>query len=96
MKNAYYDKHLMQWFPLEPDETSFEREFNRYEKIIRYRDEYIKPIRFEHIPINGYTFTTEPLDPDRYYLIDENEDIYMFEEDLYTYLDQKFERKELR
>ena len=95
MTNAYYDKNLQQWFPLTEDETSFEREFNRYEKIIRYRDEYIKPIRFEHIPINGYTFTTEPLDPDRYYLIDENEDIYMFEEDLYTYLDQKFERKEL-
>ena len=94
MKNAYYDKHLRQWFPIY-DETPFEREYSRYEKIIRYRDEYIKPIRFEHIPINGYTFTTEPLDPDRYYLIDENEDIYMFEEDLYTYLDQKFERKEL-
>ena len=95
MTNAYYDKNLQQWFPLTEDETPFEREFNRYEKIIQYRDEYIKPIRFEHIPINGYTFTTEPLDPDRYYLIDENEDIYMFEEDLYTYLDQKFERKEL-
>ena len=95
MTNAYYDEHLMQWFPLELDETPFEREFNRYEKIIQYRDEYIKPIRFEHIPINGYTFTTEPIDPDRYYLLDENEDIYMFEEDLYTYLDQKFERKEL-
>ena len=95
MTNAYYDKNLQQWFQLEQDETPFEREFNRYEKIVQYRDEYIKPIRFEHIPINGYTFTTEPLDPDRYYLIDENEDIYMFEEDLYTYLDQKFERKEL-
>ena len=95
MRNAYYDKHLMQWFPLELDETPFEDELSRYEKIIRYRDEYIKPVGFEHIPINGYTFTTEPLDPDRYYLIDENEDIYMFEEDLYTYLDQKFERKEL-
>ena len=95
MRNAYYDKHLMQWFPLELDETPFEHELSRYEKIIRYRDEYVKPVRFEHIPINGYTFTTEPLDPDRYYLIDENEDIYMFEEDLYTYLDQKFERKEL-
>ena len=95
MTKAYYDKHLMQWFPIYEDETPFEREYSRYEKIIRYRDEYIKPIRFEHIPINGYTFTTEPFDPDRYYLIDENEDIYMFEEDLYTYLDQKFERKEL-
>ena len=95
MTNAYYDKNLQQWFPILDDETPFKREFSRYEKIIQYRDEYIKPIRFEHIPINGYTFTTEPLDPDRYYLIDENEDIYMFEEDLYTYLDQKFERKEL-
>ena len=95
MTNAYYDKNLQQWFPIYDDETPFEREYSRYEKIIRYRDEYIKPVRFEHIPINGYTFTTEPLDPDRYYLIDENEDIYMFEEDLFTYLDQKFERKEL-
>ena len=95
MTNAYYDKNLQQWFPLEQEETPFKREYSRYEKIIQYRDEYIKPIRFEHIPINGYTFTTEPIDPYRYYFIDENEDLYMFEEDLYTYLDQKFERKEL-
>ena len=92
----YYDKNEQHFYPSdELDETPFEREYSRYEKIIRYRDKYIKPIRFEHIPIDGYTFTTEPLDPDRYYLIDENEDIYMFEEDLYTYLGQKFERKEL-
>lgn len=90
MRNAYYDTNLTQWFPILEDETPFEREFGRYEKIIQYRDEYIKPIRFEHVPIDGYTFTTEPIDPDRYYLIDENEDIYMFEEDLYTYLEHKF------
>ena len=95
MKNAYYDKHLMQWFPLEPDETPFEQELSYYDKIIQYRDEYIKPVRFEHIPIDGYTFTTEPIDPNRFYLMDENANLYMFEEDLYTYLDQKFERKEL-
>lgn len=90
MRNAYYDTNLMQWFPLEQEEAPFKREFSRYEKIIQYRDKYVKPIRFEHIPIDSYTFTTEPIDPDRFYLIDENEDIYMFEEDLYTYLEQKF------
>ena len=90
MRNAYYDKNLQQWFPLELEESQFEHELSRYEQIIRYRDKYIRPVRFEHIPIDGYTFTTEPIDPDRFYLVDENEDIYMFEEDLDDYLQDLF------
>ena len=86
----YYDKNEQQFYPKDEEETSFKRELSRYEQIIRYRDKYIRPVRFEHIPIDGYTFTTEPLDPDRFYLVDENEDIYMFEEDLDEYLEQKF------
>ena len=86
MRNAYYDKNLQQWFPLELDETPFKQELSKYEQIIRYRDKHIRPVRFEHVPIDGYTFTTEPIDPDRFYLVDENEDIYMFEEDLDDYL----------
>ncbi|WP_373737883.1 hypothetical protein [Jeotgalibaca porci] len=90
MTNAYYDENLQQWFPLEQDEAPFKRELSRYEQIIRYRDRYIKPIKFKHIPINSYTFTTEPIDPDRFYLVDENADIYMFEEDLDDYLQDLF------
>ena len=86
-----YDLDEMQWFPADDEEESqFKRELSRYEQIIRYRDKYIRPVRFEHVPIDGYTFTTEPIDPDRFYLIDENEDVYMFEEDLDEYLEQKF------
>lgn len=86
-----YDLDEMQWFPADDEEESqFKRELSKYEQVIVYRDKYIRPVRFEHIPIDGYTFTTEPLDPDRFYLVDENEDIYMFEEDLDDYLEQKF------
>ena len=85
-----YDLDEMQWFPADDEETPFKRELSRFEKIIQYRDKHIKPIKFEHIPIDGYTFTTEPIYPDRYYLVDENEDIYMFEEDLDDYLQYLF------
>jgi hypothetical protein len=86
-----YDLDEMQWYPTDEGETQFKRELGKYEQIIRYRDEYIRPVRFEHIPIDGYTFTTEPLDPDRFYLVDENEDVYMFEEDLDDYLQDLFQ-----
>ena len=86
-----YDLDEMQWYPTNEEETQFKRELGKYEQIIRYRDEYIRPVRFEHVPIDGYTFTTEPLDPDRFYLVDENEDIYMFEEDLDDYLQDFFQ-----
>lgn len=86
-----YDLDEMQWYPTDEEETQFKRELGKYEQIIRYRDEYIRPVRFEHVPIDGYTFTTEPLDPDRFYLVDENEDIYMFEEDLDDYLQDFFQ-----
>lgn len=85
-----YDLDEMQWFPADDEETPFKQELSKYEQIIRYRDKYIRPVRFEHIPIDGYTFTTEPIDPDRFYLVDENEDIYMFEEDLDDYLQVLF------
>lgn len=92
MINAYYDKHLMQWFPFEDEEESqFTHELSKCEEIIRYKDRYIKSVGFEHIPIDGYTFTTEPIDPDRFYLVDENEEIYMFEEDLDDYLQVLFQ-----
>lgn len=71
--------------------SAFQKELTKYEKIIRYKDEYIKPVRFEHVPIDGYFFTTEPIDPDRFYLVDENEDIYMFEGDLDDYLQDLFQ-----
>jgi len=87
----YYDKNEQQFYPKDDDETQFKRELSKYEQVIRYRDRYIKPVKFEHIPIDGYTFTTEPIDPDRFYLIDENEDIYMFEEDLDDYLQYLFQ-----
>ena len=86
-----YDLDEMQWYPEdEAEESQFKRELSKYEQIIRYKDKYIRPVRFEHIPIDGYTFTTEPIYPDRYYLVDENEDIYMFEEDLDDYLQYLF------
>ena len=85
-----YDLDEQQWFPEEQDETPFKRELNRYEKIIRYKDKYIRPVRFEHIPIDGYMVTTEPIHPDRYYLWDEATDEYMFEEDLDNYLQALF------
>ena len=86
-----YDLDEMQWFPADDEEESqFKRELSKYEQIIRYRDKYIRPVMFEHIPIDGYTFTTEPIDPDRFYLVDENEGIYMFEEDLDDYLQDLF------
>lgn len=69
----------------------FQKELTKYEKIIRYKDEYIRPVRFEHVPIDGYFFTTEPIDPDRFYLVDESEDVYMFEEDLDDYLQDLFQ-----
>ena len=85
-----YDLEEMQWFPADDEETPFKQELSKYEQIIRYRDKHIRPVRFEHVPIDGYTFTTEPIDPDRFYLVDENEDIYMFEEDLDDYLQDLF------
>lgn len=85
-----YDLDDMQWFPADDEETPFKQELSKYEQIIRHRDKYIRPVRFEHVPIDGYTFTTEPIDPDRFYLVDENEDIYMFEEDLDDYLQDLF------
>lgn len=90
MKKAYYDTNLMQWYEIEEDYPPFKQELDRYDKIIHYRDTYIKSVKFEHVPIDVYTYTTEPIHPDRFYLVDENEDIYMFEEDLYYYLEHKF------
>ena len=85
-----YDLDEMQFYPADEEESQFKREISKYEKIIRYKDKYIRPVRFEHIPIDGYTLTTEPIDPDGFYLVDENEDIYMFEEDLDDYLQYLF------
>lgn len=87
----YYDKNEQQFYPKDEDETPFKRELSKYEQIIKYRDKYIRPVRFEHVPIDCYTFTTEPIAPDRFYLVDENEDIYMFEEDLDDYLQDLFQ-----
>lgn len=70
--------------------SGFQKELTKYEKIIRYKDEYIRPVRFEHVPIDGYFFTTEPIHPDNYYLVDESEDVYMFEKDVYEYLESVF------
>lgn len=85
-----YDLDEMQWYPEDEEKSQFERELSKYEEIVRYKVTYIRPVSFEHVPIDGYMFTTEPIDPDRFYLVDENEDIYMFAEDLDDYLQDLF------